>query len=88
MTKLTGPQFKQFQDALLAAFNDQALSEMVRFELEEDLSSIASGNRRTLVFQLIDRAQRTGNLDRLLDGALNTVPGSSDLQNLAKALRG
>ena len=89
LTKLTGPQVKQFQDALLSAFDGDSLREMMKFELDENLDAIAkNSNLRTVVFDLITWAQRTGKLDRLLDGALKTVPGNAELQALNKALRG
>jgi hypothetical protein len=89
LTRLTGAQFKQFQDALLSAFDADSLREMVKIQLEENLDNVTKNSSlRTVVFELIDWAQRTGNLDRLLDGALTAVPGSSDLQNLATTLRG
>jgi hypothetical protein len=61
---------------------------MVQFELGEHLNRIAGGSDLSaIVFNLIDWAQRTGNLDRLLDGALATNPQNSDLQALAALLR-
>jgi hypothetical protein len=89
LLKLPGSQFKLFQDALLSAFDSSTLRIMVRTELDEELDTIASGsNLGAVVFELITWAQRTGRLDALLDGALNAVPGSPDLQALAKTLRG
>jgi hypothetical protein len=89
LTKLTGQQYKQFQAALLNAFTTvDTLREMVQFELGENLNRIAGGSDLSaIIFNLIDWAQRTGNLDRLLDGALASNPQNSDLQALAALLR-
>jgi hypothetical protein len=89
LTKLTGPQFGQLQQALVGAFDIDSLRMMVRIQMSENLDAIAgSGNLRKVVYDLIDWAQRTGNLDRLLDGALADVPGNPQLQAVNKALRG
>jgi len=89
LVKLAGPQFKQFQDALLSAFDGGTLRSMVRMELDENLDNIAGGsNLGAVVFELISWAQRTGRLDALLDGACTAVPGNPDLLALDKTLRG
>lgn len=89
LVKLTGAQVKQFQDALLDAFDAGSLAQMVRIRLDQNLAAIAGGsNLSALVFDLIGWAQRQGRLDDLLDGALAEAPGNAALQALLAALRG
>lgn len=89
LTKLNGAQFQQLQGALLSAFDKGSLTQMMMFELDVNLSTITSnGPFATVVYELITWAQQTGNLDRLLDGALRVNPGNPDLRAANKALRG
>jgi hypothetical protein len=91
---LTGPQFQQLQQALLRAFDEPALKQMVRFYLGEDLPAIAGGaNFGDIVFNLISWAERTGRTQELVSGAAASNPHNSELktfaaQNLALANRG
>lgn len=88
LTKLTGQQFGQLQRALLAAFDMAALTQMVQFELGENLEAIAGGsNLSMVVFNLISWAQRFNKLDMLLDGALAQVPDNVELRAVDRALR-
>ena len=89
LVKLNGAQFGQLQTALVTAFDMDALRMMVRMQLETDLNMIAgSGNLQVAVYDLIRWAERTGSLDRLLDGALAANPTSPELQAVDKSLRG
>ena len=88
VTRLSGPQFKQFHNALLAAFDATSLQQMVAYELEENLSAIAGGsNFSAIVFNLIDWAQRTGRLSKLIEASLTAVPHSPELQAFVASLR-
>ena len=44
ITRLSGPQFKQFHEALLAAFDQESLTQMVRLEMGVNINSVAGGS--------------------------------------------
>jgi hypothetical protein len=89
LTRLNGAQFGQLQQALLEAFTGATLRQMVRVELDQNLEAIAGGeNLGVVVFNLIEWAQRTGNLTRLFQGALNAAPGNAVLQTFVRTLGG
>jgi hypothetical protein len=89
LVKLTGAQYRDFQNALLSAFDGNELRQMVRIELDENLDAIAGGNDlRTVVFNLIDWARRTGRLGALMGAALNANPTSPELRAFVAALGG
>ena len=70
ITRLSGPQFKQFHEALLAAFDQESLTLMVRLEMGVNINSVAGGsNFSAVAFNLIDWAQRTGRLGELITAA-------------------
>jgi hypothetical protein len=83
--KLTGPETKNLQDALLDAFPDQMdLSKMVRFQLEENLSEISEGgNLGDVVFALLEWARSRGRMEELIKGALAANPTNPLLKNFA-----
>jgi hypothetical protein len=87
LSRLSGPQFKQFHEALLSAYDPATLAQMTTFELDINLSSVAGGsNLSAVTFNLIDWAQRTGRLNDLIRGALNGAPGNSALQAFVASL--
>lgn len=89
LDELTGPQIKQFRDALLGAFDRESLAQMLSTELDVKLNQIVGGsNDAAVVFALIEWAQRQGRLDDLLDGALRSAAGNKKLQELDRTLRG
>jgi hypothetical protein len=89
LTRLNGAQFGQLQQALLEAFTGATLRQMVRVELDQNLEAIAGGeNLGVTIFNLIEWAQRTGNLTRLFQGALNAAPGNAALQTFVRTLGG
>ncbi len=79
--KLTGPQYKQLQDALIAAFpSQQKLAQFVQFRLEKNLNAIAMGDDlQEIVFKLIQTAQAEGWVDNLIAGARESTPGNPAL---------
>ena len=80
---LTGPQAKQIQDVLLAAFDTAELAQMVQFQLGEILEQIAGGTDLTeIVFNLVQWADRNGRVLDLIDGALAANPDNPQLQEL------
>ena len=87
--ELDGKSRKQFQDALLNAFPSEAdLEQMVSFELDENLNSIATGgNYSEVVFKLIKWAQAQGRVKELLDAALSANPGNPKLRSFDDQMR-
>ena len=87
LTRLTGRQYGALQKALIAAFTEESLTQMVKLELDENLAAIAGGsNLGAKVFALIDWAERTGRLSRLIQGALSANPDSPELNAFVASL--
>ena len=86
--KLSGPQVKQIQDALLDAFGTRdSLRMMVRTGLDQRLEAIADGeNMQVVIFNLVSWAEQYGRIRDLIDAAQNQNPGNESLQNLVKDL--
>src|SRR5438309_12103881 len=71
---LTGPQKRELHTALLDAFPDESdLRHMVRWELDENLRTIATGSSlKDVVFDLIEWADKEGKQAQLIAGAQNS----------------
>jgi hypothetical protein len=84
LTSLTGPETKQFQEALLSAYPGRsALARMVKFGFGENLDSITgNGSLSDTVFGLITWAEAKGRLETLLSAARAENPGNVLLLNL------
>ncbi|NJM73213.1 MAG: hypothetical protein HC862_25505 [Scytonema sp. RU_4_4] len=85
--QLKGKQFQALQQALLSAFPHRTkLKQMVRFGLEENLDTIATGeNDEDVVFKLIEWAETNEKLENLLIGACNEdCGGNSGNQQLKR----
>lgn len=77
---LTGSQVYQLQQAILSAFDEASLAQMVRIRLDENLASIAGGaNLGDVVFNLITWAERTGHTEALIAGAAASNPHNPEL---------
>jgi Effector-associated domain 1 len=75
--------YKELQDALVQAFNEVELTQLVRFALDEDLDSIVSkGNLSERTFNLIAWAKRQGRVEKMLFGALSRNPFNPKLRAL------
>jgi hypothetical protein len=87
ITRLTGPQFKKFHEALLAAFDQESLTQMVRLEMSVNINSVAGGsNLSAIAFNLIDWAQRTGRLGELIAAAAGFNPDSPEIKAFVASL--
>ncbi|MEM7126214.1 MAG: effector-associated domain EAD1-containing protein [Chloroflexota bacterium] len=88
MTKLTKEQFAQTHGALLSAFTDRfQLEKMVRFELGENLNTIAGGNSLDEVtFRLVGWAETQGKLKELVLAAQDANPSNPTLVGLIREL--
>ncbi|MFN8470274.1 MAG: SUMF1/EgtB/PvdO family nonheme iron enzyme [Caldilineaceae bacterium] len=79
-------QRKQLQAALLSAFNNDGLRQLVGLELGSDLELFAKdGDRRQNVYDLIEWAERTGRTVDLIRGAYVQNPTNPLLAQLAVA---
>lgn len=84
---LDGQQFKSFHRALLAAFTDETLAQMVTFNLDVNLTAVAGGsNLRATAYNLIDWSLRNGRLPDLIQGALNENPKNPALLDFVATL--
>ncbi|WP_063800830.1 GUN4 domain-containing protein [Mastigocoleus testarum] len=88
--QLDGKSRKQFHDALLSAFPSKAnLEQMVSFELNENLDTIATGGSYSeVVFKLIEWSEARGKVENLLDAARSSNPGNPKLQGFAQQIWG
>jgi len=86
---LNGPQQRQLMNALLDAFPDyDALQQMVRFGLNENLDSIVSrGNLTTVAFELIKWAMAKGRLEELLVATIAENPQNLKLCDVVNQLQ-
>jgi hypothetical protein len=79
--KLIGVQFKQIQEALLAAFDEAGLRQMVRVRLDEDLPQVAGGQNLTeIVSNLVTWAERQNRVQDLINAALTENPHNTTLE--------
>ncbi|GAA6617577.1 effector-associated domain EAD1-containing protein [Scytonema sp. NUACC26] len=81
-------QRQQLHDALIDAFPDRSsLKQMLWLELEKNLDEITLGNSlRTIVFELIRKAEADNFLPQLIFAARQSNPGNFSLQIIAKEL--
>jgi hypothetical protein len=81
LPNLSGSQYRQLQNALLAAFPTLGgLAQMVLFGLGQNLAAIAgNSNLQDTVFSLIQWAQAQGRLTELVVGALDANPTNPEL---------
>ena len=87
MEKLTSAQFKDFQNALCAAFTDAELAQMVLFGLDEKLSDLVQDAPLPhMAFELIQWTERHGRLRELIDGAAKANPGNPALKAFVAGL--
>ena len=81
---LTGKEYKELTQALVGAFpTKNALSQMLRFQLDKNLNNIVSGgNLESIVFELIQTAEAQGWLEELCLGAKRENPDSPYLKDI------
>ncbi|MDJ0674840.1 MAG: effector-associated domain EAD1-containing protein [Calothrix sp. MO_167.B42] len=85
---LSGQQRKQLTQALLDAFPDKSsLEQMLLFELDKSLDTIAGGsNLQNIVFNLIKTSKSENWIEDLINAARNSNPGNSKLKTIAEEL--
>ncbi|MEC4819833.1 MAG: effector-associated domain EAD1-containing protein, partial [Scytonema sp. PMC 1069.18] len=86
--RLNGSQWKELEGALIEAFPDtQDLDRMLMHELEINRKVIAGeGKLQHIVFNLINKANSEGWVEKLILSARNYNPGNSRLKAIANKL--
>ena len=92
MPRLSGPQHKKLQDAIVVSFRDTDLREMREMlwqRLELSLEDLAGpGTLRNRIFELIGWFERQGRTRELLDALEAERPHDEDLLAVVRELRG
>ncbi|WP_235596006.1 effector-associated domain EAD1-containing protein [Mastigocoleus testarum] len=85
---ISGPQSKKLTYALMDAFpNKASLEQMLSFELDKNLDSIAGGsNLQVIVFNLIKVSKAENWIEDLIAAARRSNPGNLSLQAIAEEL--
>lgn len=85
---ISGQQSKKLTNALMDAFPDKAsLEQMLSFELDKNLDSIAGGsNLQVIVFNLIKVSKAENWIKDLIIAACKSNPGNSKLRAIAEEL--
>jgi len=85
--KFSGTKVQSLHKALLSAFPTKSyLEQMIRFQLDENLDTIADGTDHSeRVFNLIRWAETKGKLDELINGAIKANPSNPLLNASADA---
>ena len=88
MLELTNQQRKELHGALIEAFPTRsAMARMVDFELGENLAAITGGNSlNDIAYELLQWAQATSALDRLVNAARAANPGNARLHAFEEAI--
>jgi tetratricopeptide (TPR) repeat protein len=82
---MTGKQIEALLDALCSAFNQDTLDEMLRLRLDKSRQELAgSGNFRTVVFNVIEAADRGGWSAELIRAAKSYNPGNPSLRSFGE----
>ena len=86
---LTSQQIELIQQALLSGFPTRDhLTMLMRLKLDVALDAVAEADDNTLrTFKIITWAERTGNVRRLIDGAVAQMPKNPDVAKLKEASR-
>ena len=85
---LSSERRKKLRDALINAFPEKSsLEQMLWFELDKNLDTIASGdNLEAVVFNLIKKAEAENWVEDLIDAAQRENPGNQSLKYAARVL--
>ena len=85
--QLTGQQFSQLSDALLAAYDYPSLQSMLKFRLDRELNRLAGDSSRAfeyVVYDVINKADKQGWVYDLLVAARQSNPGNPTLLAFAQ----
>jgi V8-like Glu-specific endopeptidase len=82
---LSGSQYQQLRDALVDAFREERLIELLKFRLDKDFYRFKRGSDYdAVVFYLIQDAQAQGWVDKLVAAARESNPGNPELWRFAQ----
>ncbi|MEM7617462.1 MAG: effector-associated domain EAD1-containing protein [Pseudomonadota bacterium] len=84
---LSGQQRKQLTEALLDAFPERSsLEQMLSFELDINIDTIAGSSLQDIVFKLIKKLKSENCIEDLINAARNSNPGNTKLKDIAEEL--
>jgi hypothetical protein len=79
-------QCERIEEALSDAFAPASLRRMIANKLDLDLDDYATqGDKRRVIFQLVEAAEREGFVDELVEAAQQDNPGNEKLRELSPA---
>ena len=82
MRKLTGIEKEEFNEVLRGAFDENELDRFLRLRLNLRLSDVTSpGNFTQVVFELIEKSERDGFTEKLMQEAINLKPNNQALSD-------
>lgn len=85
--ELTGREIEQLKQALLKAYSFETFRQMLKEKLEEDLLNITTADGfENIVFNVINKFNSNGFIDKLIKTAKEDKPGNETLQNVASTL--
>jgi hypothetical protein len=75
---LTNEQLRELHEAILSGFDQDGLTQLVRFDLGEVLGNLVSldGGMNAIVFELIEKLEQRGTTDVLVQAACKARPGN------------
>src|SRR5262245_32719804 len=85
---MPGKQLEETRDALLDAFDEGSLAQMLRLRLDRRLGrSVPTGSLEQMVFALLERSEREGWTADLIREAHRYVPGNARLREVYEKYR-
>src|SRR4051812_4333590 len=87
MPSLSGANARQLHEALVSAFDFQGLRQLMAYDLDEVLENVVgSGALDTVVYELIEWADRNGRVEDLIKAAAQNRPRNQQIADVAQAL--
>jgi hypothetical protein len=83
---LSGDQIRKLHYAILCGFRADDLEQLLRFDLNERLDNIVPTGRElsSVVFELIQWAERSGRADELIQAIRRARPNNKEVQKFAR----
>jgi len=89
MSRLTGPQKRQLVDAVLAAFDESGLTQLLAFDLDVRLAAIVGGGPlQQKVFELTEWLDAQGRIGEFLAAIARARPRKQEIQQVVAGLSG
>jgi Effector-associated domain 1 len=87
MSSLTGPQKQQLHNAILAAFRENDLAELLLFDMDVRMRQVVeAGPLRIVVFDLIDWVDQQGRINEFLTAIARARPHKEEVQRVVATL--